>query len=249
MPELISQTIGGTYTLLRRPSQAKLHYEVVRERSADLLRGYVQDEQLSTQDHRTQVASVTMVPSDVDYILQMQDVPDYEETKLEYNPGTGGSTAWYDVKLVPFGAWEQHFDSPYIAAAFYGSDQLPDGRKVKLNLTQASVAAAQWQLSYRIPLLAALQMGDTPPLPSNFMAMVRYDLAVDCMPLVRDSSPEWKEWMKETKPDYIARVADWRIRWREYLERSVGQTIQQIKPFNHFRGRTRAGTRGYVPAQ
>lgn len=237
-----------SYNLLRDPSQDKLHYETMRLLLNLMIRGYVQDMKLGVRDQRTVVSNVIPEASDIDYIIKMDNVPDFEAQMLEYSPTVGSQQgAWYEVKLVPFDSWSQHFDQPRPVASFYGSLALPDGVKAKFNF---NVTNSLFRLSYRMPLLAVLQMGDTPPLPGEFAPMLAYDLAVRAMSVCKDGSQEWREWVKENEPKYIAYITRETARWIAYLEESAEPAIQDVRPFNSYRmGGGSRSTRGYVPRQ
>lgn len=245
------QVVAGVYTLLRRPSQAKLAYKDVLKRMNDNLRGYTQDMNLNGRQQRTAISDVRLVRDDIDYKVLLSTVPDFEPVRLEYSPGlasSAGDRAWYEAITVPFEAWEHHYSRPHVAASFYGSSGMPEGVKVKLNMGEAEFGDAIFRMSYRMPLLTIVQMGERPPIPSDFIPMLELDTGVDVAPLVRDYSAEWKAWMKEILPIYIARAQQWNERWKMYLEESLEPVTQPIKPFNDFRrGSDRQYPRAYLP--
>jgi hypothetical protein len=77
--------------------------------------------------------------------------------------------------------------------------------------------------------------------------MLEFDTAVDCMSLVRNESDEWKAWVRDTRPIYVARAMEWRRRWEEYLNSSVEPAIQPLKRFDNFRMGGRRNPRAYLP--
>jgi hypothetical protein len=248
MPDTTQQVIAGVYVLLGRPSQAKLAYQDVQERLNDLLRGYVQDMDLNGRDQRTEKAEVKLVADDIDYIVQLPNVPDFEPVRLEYGSFLNTTTqAWRAATVVAYSAWPSHFDRDYVAAAFYGSPSLQEGVKVALNIDPSAIGDYRFRLSYRQPLLNIVQLGDRPPLPSNFLPLLKYDTALDCLPLVKDSSDEWKAFKKEMAILWAARVQDWRTRWMDYLISSVEPNIQPLRRWDEFRHRRTRSTRGYLP--
>lgn len=243
------QVVSSVYMLLRRPSQQKLPYTDVLTRLNALLRGYMQDQNLNGRQQRTAIADVTFTEDTIDYRVSVPGVEDFEPLRLEYSPDyTNANSAWYEMQIVPFEAWDKHYSRPQPSASFYGSPTM-GGVKAKLNLDWQDFSRSSFRLSYRQPLVAVLQMGDRPPLPADFMPMVEYDLAVDCMSIVNDNSPEWLGWVAATKPDYIARVQDWRTKWTDYLETSQEPVTQFIKPYNSFRYTSRRNRRAYLPIQ
>lgn len=245
------QIISGVYTLLRRLSQQKLAYLDVLERLNDVVRGYVQDMQLGAREQRTVVAEVVPERDDTDYSLRVPNVPDFEPRLLEFSPSyyaAGAERAWYEVRLVTFEAWPQHFSQPRPAAAIYGSSVVPDGVKIKFNLSEEAIANCLWRLSYRLPLLAVVQLGERAPIPPHFLPMLKVETALLCLPLVRDDSETWMKWQREIQPLYVAELAQWKARWAEYLRESVEPATQELRPFNHYRrAGARRGTRGYLP--
>jgi hypothetical protein len=248
MPDTTQQVAAGVYTLLQRPSQAKLAYQDILERMNDILRGYVQDMDLNGRDQRTETADVQLLEDDIDYIVSLPNVPDFEPVRLEYGQVLSGmEQVWRAATIVPFSAWTGHFDRDYLAASFYGSSSLQEGMKVRLNIDPINLGDYRFRLSYRQPLLAIVQLGDRPPLPSNFLPLLKYDTALDCLPLVRDSSEEWKTFKKEMAVLWAARVQDWRARWMDYLTSSVEPAIQPLRRFDEFRRRRTRSTRGYLP--
>lgn len=235
-------------------TQEELYYEDARDELNSLCAGYVQDQDMAGRDRRTVTEEVEVAEGGVDFLLSVPNVPDFEPVKLEYRDSASTNTrGWRPASLVPFAAWEQHRDSGAVVASVYGSYALPEGQKLKLNLAPEEAALLSWRLSYRLPLLLELQMGDRPPIPENFMPMVELDLAVACVPLVRSRRQEWKDWQAERLPLVVARLREWRNeegtgRWQKYLEASVEDPVQPLARFDSFRrGGRPALTRAYLP--
>lgn len=248
MPDTVQQVIAGIYTLLRRPG-LKLHPDDVLEAVNDVLRGYVQDLDLGGRDQRTETAEVTIDEDDIDFLIRLPNVPDFEPVKLEYGFASSGVQAFFDANVVSQSAWANHYDSNRVAASFYGSSALQEGTKVKLNIDPARLGDYQWRLTYRLPLLTIVQTGERPPIPSNFLPMLKLNVALKVMPLVKDDTDEWKAWMRDTKPIYAADLMRWSARWEQYLGSSVEPPTQPIRPFNFFRRRGTRNARAYLPLQ
>lgn len=249
MPDTMQQVIARIRALLRRPSEAKLPYQDIQERANARLRGYVQDQQLNLKELRTEIVEVPIVEDDIDYLVSMPNVPDYEPVRLEYNAFDGVNASWYEVHLVPFSSWTQHFPGPRVTGSFYGSFALQEGMKLKLNIEPADVGNRLWRLSYRTPLLNAVQLGERPPIPTNHLPMLEYDSAVDCFPLVRDESESWLGWMRRTEPIYLTRSEQEHTRWQQYLESSVEPRIQDLPRFDANRRNPRRKIRAFWPVQ
>lgn len=239
--ETIQQIIAGIYARLRRPSEARLHYKDVQEQVNDLLRLYVQEENLSLREAHTVKAGVTPELQDNgDYLIRVPNVPDFEPVMLEYTPEQLGSVdnqAWYEIQLVPLHAWAQHFTLNRVSASFYGALATSDGQFARLNLADLEVNQAQFRLTYREPLLALLQLGEQPPLPANFLPMLKIDGALNCAPLVNDDSEEWTAWWERTRPQYEAQSLQWRNPqrtglWQRYLQETQQPPVMDVKPFN-----------------
>jgi len=245
MPDTMLQVVAGVRTLLRRPSEQKLPTQDIRERADDCLRALVQEAQLEGRDQRTVVTDVTLSPDTIDYTIDL-DVSDFEPVRLERGlnyPNIG--QAWTEVALVPFNAWEKHFNQDYVAGAIYGGE---DGRtRIKLNLDSTEFGLSYWRLSYRPSLLTILQLGDRPPLPAHFVPMLKLGTATGCIPIVRDDSAEWIAWAATTLPQYALEFASWRERWKDYLNHSLEPNTVPIRPFNGFRRGNRRRLRAYLP--
>lgn len=243
--------IAGAFTLMRRPGFNKLDYFDALEVLTDLLRGWVQDLDLGGRDHRTVVSPVDLdLDSEgVDYLVRMADVPDFEPIGLEFNVSAGTLTGWGIVRKVDYDVFPNYFDSNSPVCAFYGSSATPDGVKMRMNIAQADVVNRSWRLSYRLPLLSVVQMGQRPIIPTNFMRMVKLALCVALVPLVKDESDEWDRWKRETLPQYRAELLTWDNpddyqnpgKWREYINGGVGSTVQPVVRFDDHRRRTGLG--------
>lgn len=249
MPDTIQQVIAGVFTLLRRPSDLKLSPDDVLELLNDELRGRVQDLDLGGRDQRTETIAVTIDEDDIDYLIRIPNVPDFEPTKLEYGLATSSVQAFWDANVVAPSAWANHFDGSRLSASFYGSASLQEGTKVKLNIDPAALANYQWRLTYRLPLLTIVQTGERPPIPTNFLPILKLAVALKAMPIVRDDSDEWVAWVARTQPVYATDLLHWEERWEQYVNSSVEPPTQPIRPYNHFRQNAGRKTRGYLPLQ
>lgn len=253
MPDSMQQIIAGVRTLLRRVSDLKLTDGDIREMAHDLLRGYVQDMDLGGREHRTHVVEVEFDEDDLagEYIL-MGPNADFEPTKLEYS-GSGSTVGgWHEAHIVPLASWGRQSDQNYAAAAFY------DGQKrVRLNLSPEQVSGLVWKLTYREPLLAIVQTGQRPPLPTNHLPMFKRELAIACIPLVQDNTDEWKEWAAGAILLWEAELGSrenpkghtLRGRWRAYLDSSVEPQIMDVRPYDDFRRRASRRERAYLPRE
>jgi hypothetical protein len=249
MPETVQQVINGIYTLLRRPSEQKLPPDDVLELLNDDLKGRVQDLDLGGRDLRSETVAATIEAADIDYIITAPDVPDFEPRRLEYGLTTGNVNAWWEAQVVTPDSWTSQFVSDQVVASFYGSTALAEGSKLRLNISPAGVANYTWRLTYRLPLLAIVQTGERPPIPSNFLPMPKLSVAMKAMPIVKDDSPEWIAWMDRTLKIYGADLLRWEERWEQYLGSSVEPATQPIRPFNHFRRIGTRNTRASWPSQ
>lgn len=246
--ETVQQVISGVYAYLRRPSELKLHPDDVKDLLNDELRGRVQDIDLLGREQRTESRDVTIDADDYDYRVRMSAVPDFEPMKLEYCAAPN-SRLWCEVVLVNHRAWKTQNWQDQVIGAFYGSIAVQDGCRLKLNLPPQAVGAYRWRLTYRVPFLRIVQEGERPPLPANFLPLLKVAVTLKAIPLVQDNSPEWAAWTERFIPIFTANLALWENRWQAYLETSVEAPTQPIKPFNHFRRSRRSSTRGYVPWQ
>lgn len=252
MPDSIQQVVSGVRTLLRRPSDLKLPAQDILERLNDTLRGLVQDMDLGGRERRTESALVSIDPDDIDYLIRMENIPDFEPVRLEYSPinsYVNNTRPWYETVIVPYSAWERHFAGDRMAASFYGSSSLTEGTKVRLNIDSSEIGNYEFRLSYRLPLLTIVQLGERPPVPSNFLPMVKLEVAIACAPLVQDETEEWKKWLERVIPIYTAQLLEWKTRWEEYLSESVEPQVQPLRRFDDYRRRTRRYPRAYLPLQ
>lgn len=249
--ETVQQVISGVYTLLRRPSELKLHPDDVKDLLNDDLRGRVQDMDLVGREQRTRTREVSVDYADIDYRICLASVPDLEPVKLEYSPPAyTGTELWGEVQLINQRVWANHYTwSDRVVGAFYGSLNCPEGIALKLNLDPAAVGQYRWRLTYREPLLRIVQEGERPPIPTNFMPMVKTAVALKAMGVIEDDSQDWLTWSQRTMPLYTADLLRWEERWRIYLDTSVESPTQPMKPYNWFRRAVHRSTRGYLPRQ
>jgi|SRR5580765_225935 len=251
MGETVQQVISGVYTLLRRPSELKLHPDDVKELLNDDLRGRTQDLDLMGREQRTESREVAVDPDDYDYRVRMTAVPDFEPVRLEYcAPVYANVEAWNEVILMNPRVWKTHYTwQDKVIGAFYGSLAVQDGCRLKLNLDPPAASTYRWRLTYRTPFLRIVQEGERPPIPGNFLPLLKLSTALKCIPIVNDNSPEWDAWVARVSPVYVAELTQWEQRWQTYLDTSVEPPTMPSKPFNHFRRRVRTSTRGYLPWQ
>jgi hypothetical protein len=241
--------VARIFKLLGGPSatglrQEQLYFEDVRDVINARLRAYVQDADLAGRDRRTARAELTVEADDVDFRASLPNVPDFEPEALEYSCGAG----WRKVNLVSLQALRHHRDGEW--AAFYGSDSLESGQKLAFSGPSSAIASRTYRLTYRVPLLVAVQMGERPPLPENFMPMVEYDGAIDSYPLVRGVPDDYHAWWRRVEPIYTARAGEWRERYQSYLTRSVEDPAQPLPRFDDFRRwRARASPSAYLPRE
>jgi len=249
--ETVQQVISGVYTLLRRPSELKLHPDDVKDLLNDDLRGRCQDIDLTGREQRTETSEVQITPDEFDYRVVLSTVPDFEATKLEYcAPQYANYEAWREVILMNQAVWKQHYSwQDEIIGSFYGSLAVQDGCKLKLNLDPNVAAGARWRLTYRVPFLRIVQEGERPPIPASFLPLLKTGVALKAMAIVQDNSPEWDQWTAKVTPIYTASLVQWEQRWQTYLDTSVEAPTLPTKPYNHFRRHQRRSVRGYLPWQ
>jgi hypothetical protein len=225
MADTSKQLIAGVYSLLRRPSQVKLPYQDVRLAMNDLLRAYVRDLAMSEKEDRTELADATIIPNSngIDYLLTIAGVPDFEPVKLEYGPVSySGTRPWYEAVIADLDNFTRHLNkTDYVAAAFYASQSVAAGIKVKLNLTSTQLADYVFRIAYRVPLLTAIALTGELPIPQDFVTMFKLESALMLMPQVKDESDGWNRWVAATQPIYQAAVEGWKLRWQTYLAGKV----------------------------
>jgi hypothetical protein len=251
MPETVQQVINGIYTLLRRPSDIKLPPDDVLELLNDDLKGRVQDLDLGGRDQRTETAIATIEADEagIDYIITVPDVPDFEPRRLEYGFTASGIQQFFEAQVVTFDSWAQQFVSDRLVASFFGSSALTEGMKLRLNISPAALANYDYRLTYRLPLLTIVQTGSRPPIPTNFLPMVKLSVAIKAISIVKDDSEGWIAWVKRTLPTYEGNLLQWETRWDEYVNSSVEPATQPIRPFNQFRQKRIRNTRAYLSSE
>jgi hypothetical protein len=261
--ESIQNVVAGVYTLLQggvgRLNQNELDWSDVLELGTDVMRGFVRDGELAHREHRTITAEAVLEldSAGVDYLVSVATLPDFEPTALQYNFETGSVSGWGDVKVVDLDAFPQYYNATAVYGAFYGGSATPEGLKLRLNVTPADVCARCWRITLRLPLFAQLQLGSRPPLPVDFMRMVKLAWAIACVPIVKVSKEkreEWRAWKKETLPQYAAELLGWNNpadpvnpgRWQQYLNGGVGSTTQAIPRYDEYRRDQDLGSMGGV---
>lgn len=243
------QIVAGVRRLLRRPSDVKFSDEDIRAEITNLCTQYVQQQSLAIRDRTSETADVVITEAPIDYYINLTDINDFEEQRLEYNLASDQSSDhWYAATIVPMATWTENFNSDRVVAAFYGSSDESTPALVKINLTPDNVSARDWRLTYRSPLVKALQQGTRPPLPAGHLPMLEREAAILLMPTVVDNSEEWIAWMGRTLPIYEAKLMEQKSDWLNYLQMSDEPEIQPIQRFDR-PGRTRRTVMPYVPAQ
>lgn len=246
--------IAGVRVLLRRPSELKLHDDDILEVLNDLCKEYVEEESLSIREHSTKVSPLTLtIPdddTDADFNISDFEVPDFKAERLEYANAIGEAFVWREATIVPLEAWARHYSQGYVAASFYGSSQESTPAKLKLAFLDSQLENWQFRLTYRLPLLTVVQLGDKPPIPSAHLPMLKREAAILCAPLLDDDSPEWIAWMDRNLPLYVAKLQNLKKNWRNYLESSVEPQVQPIVRTDRaaLRG-ARVSARPWIPNQ
>lgn len=248
--ETTQQVLTGIRILLRRVSDLKLPDEDLLLLLNDELKGRVQDMDLGGREQRTETVDLTIDEDDIDYLINLPEVPEFEPVRLEYSLATpilpGQVVAWREAAIVTGAAWSSQFDMGRVVAHFYGSASLDEGMKVRLNIDPGSLSGYLWRLTYRRPLLNIVQTGDTPPIPTHLLPMVKTAVAIKAMPIVKDDSEEWVKWINRTLPIYESDLIRWEQRWEQYLNSSVEPATQAIRPFNFFRQRRSRSPRAFL---
>lgn len=250
--ETTQQIISAVYTLLRRPSELKLHPDDVKDLVNDELRGRIQDLDLVGREQRTRSREVHIDMDETDYRVHLSGVPDFEPVGLEYSAlAFAGTEYWAEATLVNIRSWTSQYNiaDNRVLGAFYGSLTLREGSYLRLNLDPQAVGDYRWRLTYREPLVRIVQEGERPPIPTNFLPIIKIAAALKAIPILQDNSKEWKAWVQNTVPIYTADLLRWEERWRVYLETSAEPPTQPMKSFNSFRRFLRRSTRGYLPRQ
>lgn len=230
--------------LLRRVSDLKLPDPDIDTVIDQVLRGKVQDLSLNGRDQATVVEEVTLTETGalMEFIVDVS-VDEFEAEKLEYVAASDPRNQFVgQVVVVPLSAWNSHAAAGSLVASFYGGD------KVRMNLSVEDACSVCWQLTYREPLLAIVQSGSKPPIPTGHLEMIDYEVAIKCMPLVEDDTAEWKEWKAETLPVYEGVLKADLARWQNYLDSSVEPQIQPIVRSDRHRSARPIRPLPYVPA-
>ena len=258
-PDTAQQIIAGVRILLRRPSDLELPDDDILEVVNDLCKQYIQEESLSTRDRRTEVAPITITPGeevdDADFTATLAGVSDFEVQSLEYAPlaSTDGAIPWREAVVVPRAAWRRHYTQGYVAAAFYGSSSLQTPCKVKLTLLDSQVERLQFRVTYRLPLLTIVQLGDRPPIPSAHLPMLKREAAILCAPLVQNDSATWLNWKRTNiegvQSPYMVKLAELKMNWKAYLDTSVEPQVQPIPRSDRANRSIRRFVRPFIPPQ
>lgn len=250
--ETIKNIVAGVYVLLQggmgRLSQAELDWNDVLEVGDDVMRGFIHDAKMGHREHRTVTSDITLQldPQGIDYFVTVPNVPDFELTGLSYSIGAGALSGWGEATLVDLSALSQYWQHRDVFAATYGSTYIPDGLKLRLNLLDSDVSTRLWRGTYRLPLFTELQMGDRPPLSTEFMRMVKLAWTIACVPLVKVPTSKlvmWNTWKRDTIGQYAAELMGWNNpndpvnpgRWQQYLNGGVNSTTQPAIRFDSHR--------------
>lgn len=253
--ESIQNIVAGVYVLLQggigRLTQNELDWNDVLEVGTDVTRGFMRDANLAHKDLHTAVSEITLDLDSTgdDYRVIVPAAPDFEPTGLQCLATLGQLGGWGDVRLVDLDALSQYSDAQRVYGAFYGSTATAEGLKLRLNAFGCRADSHCWRISYRVMLFTQLQMGVRPPLPLDFMRMVKLAWAIACVPIVKVPNGKllmWRDWKRDTLPQYIGELRGWNNpddpvnpgRWQEYLNGGKGSTVEEVPRFD----RRRTGT-------
>lgn len=225
----------------------QLPQEDIREELNDLCVSYVEEAKMAPRDRRSVVSLLSITPAETDYAVNLENAPDFEEQMLEASLITDGN--WYKVGMVEINQWADQFDQGRTIACFYGNADDATPPRLKLNLAPEQVALRNFRLTYRLPMTTILQYGSKPPLPAAHIPMLKREAAILLAPQVINETDWWKNWMKETIPVYVAKLADLKLKWKAYLDSGDDSEMQPIRPFNSFRQRGSRGPLPFVPLQ
>jgi hypothetical protein len=247
--QTVGQIIAGIYMLLQYPEETELPYPSVKQAVDDIALNMVTDENVRGRAGRVVVSEDIAINRDaIDYTIDVPNAIDFEPLRLERATNAGGGyAAWEEVVIVPFEAWEAHYDQNYVAATFYGGRE--DGiRRLKLNLDADDFGQSLWRLSYKTPLVVAAQEGSNPAIRQADIPLLKYAAAVLLIPQVQRHDKEWMEWVKLALPIYGEAVTDGRRRFREYLDHSPEpKTAPLPRADAHRIPRYRRNKRAYLP--
>lgn len=247
--ETIKDIVSGVFVLLQggigRLSQNELDLYDVLEVGNDVMRGFMREAQMAQNELYTSVSIAQLVPdaSGADYRVTVPSIPDFEPTRLEYGINGSQVSGWNPVNLVDLDAFAQFYCARPVYGSFYGSTYTPEGLKLRLNVLYADVAAHSWRLTYRLPMFTFLQLGQRPPLPFDFMRMVKLAWAIACVPIVKvpqGKMVQWERWKRDTLVQYQAEYLTWNNpnnpsnpgRWQDYLNGGVGSQTVALPRFD-----------------
>lgn len=245
----LEQIIAGVRLLLRRPSDIELPDEDIRKILNDNCAQYVQQQSLAIRNRTSKVVDLQLTEAEHDFAINFNGAEDFEEQALEFSLATNSSTDhWYKANIVPLSTWATHFSREYVAASFYGVANGVAPGYVKINLTPDDVLARLWRLTYREPMVLALQYGNKPPLPAGHMPMLEREAACLLMPLVRNTSAEWLAWCDHWLPLYETKLLEQKRDWQSYLDSSDEPQEQPLQRSDRH-GRSTQRVRPFVPLQ
>ncbi len=251
MLSTVGETIAAVYLALGRPDEGVLPHPAVKREFDKVFDEMVQDESLKGRSRRTVVAPVQFVPDEIDYIIDLPGVTDFEAVRLErgYYASPTQQANWQEVFLVPFDAWERHYDRDYYAGSIYGGH---DGRvRIKLNFDSPEFDASLWRLSYQSPLLSTAREGEQAPIPSAFVGLAEDKVLLRCINILlreRTVDKDYKDSLRATLPDLRDQIADGDARYKEHLERSREPSTVPMPRYDDFRrGGGGRRPRAYLP--
>ena len=207
---------------LLRPSEMKLRLNDIVDVLGDIVRGYSRDLHVSDLEHRTDEADCVLSPlGGSDYLLCIPNVREVEVAQLKFKGGAAfdayPNQVWYEVGIVPLDYYAERAGRDWLVASTYGGLLLDSGIKVKLSLSPNTVAAAQWRVRYRVPILKTLALSSKTPLPSDFLPMLKSEARLKLLPFMRDSSKEFAVWRRMNEPLMMAQIGEWRRKWEDFL--------------------------------
>lgn len=233
------EIIQGIYARLRKPSDAMLPYQTVRQ----VLLGVVRKKRLDLslgELNKEAVVSEWFTPPASDFELSSADgslenvlFPIRVERRAARPPID--NIAVRDVPIVNFQVLSEYPE----AVSFYGN---PVRMAVNDRGGYLSLPGVEFRIVFEPDAFGQMGTDKAVALPAFFSDMVIEETAFKLLPMVEDGSEDWAVFVKNVTPTLAASITQWNDAWTKYVRNTQSRSSVPKRTFlrnRRCRGRLR----------
>jgi hypothetical protein len=249
MQKKVESVIASAMMLIRKPSEQALPLEDRRLLLHNLIERYTQQALRANEDFATHEMECILIYSDNLLAFDVEvsgylDNTEFDPVALYYQRTEQDAERddWYKVNLVDYETYPSISTQQSIAGSFYSNNwDGVESLKLKLNITEETVATFRWRLAFRLFPDAPADYGDYVAFPPRFTTLLEYALALSALPLVLDDSPSYQNFAMKRSSSLGMELMRLEAQFSDYLERPVnarlvtpqGYHYRTNNPFSH----------------